>query len=450
MPTNQEDNNKEHLANTAFISEKIKQRPVNRKKLLRRTVVTVSLAVVFGIVACFTFLLLQPIFSDKLYPETEPEIISFPAESASDELTPEEMFADDDEIAAVEAMDLEATQKDQIDQAIAAYAFDYSDYNEMMTSLKSVASDASRSIVKITAVTNDTNWFSSSYESSGTTSGLVVADNGNSYYVVASSTPLLEAESISVTFGNNISSQAYLKLIDDITGLCVLTVRKTALSSETRDYIKAAELGSSNSNSITGLPVIAIGNPIGVQGSISYGIITSEKSTISLTDTSYKLLTTDIYGSSSASGAIINLKGQVLGIIDQSYASSELSNTICAIGITELKKLIEDLSNGKERAYLGIYAVTVPQDVQSQIGAPAGTYVTQTELNSPAMKAGIQSGDIITAIGDVEITSYEQLINNLAVLSPDDIITVTVMRQAPTEYVEMEIEVTLTSSTSSM
>ena len=61
MPLNQDENNREKLANTAFISEKIKQRPINRKKLLMRTVITVSLAVVFGIVACFTFLFLQPV-----------------------------------------------------------------------------------------------------------------------------------------------------------------------------------------------------------------------------------------------------------------------------------------------------------------------------------------------------------------------------------------------------
>ena len=51
MPLNQDDNQKDHLANTAFISEKIKQRPINRKKLIRRTLITISLAVIFGGVA---------------------------------------------------------------------------------------------------------------------------------------------------------------------------------------------------------------------------------------------------------------------------------------------------------------------------------------------------------------------------------------------------------------
>ncbi len=447
MPLNQDDNTKEKLANTAFISEKIKQRPVNRKKLLRRTIITVSLAVVFGIVACFTFLLLQPVFSDKLYPEKEPEIVSFPEESASDELTPEEMFADDNEIAAVEAMSQEATQKDQIDQAIAAYSFTSYDYSQMMASLKNVATQAGRSIVQVTAITSDTNWFSSSYESSGVVSGLIVADSGNYYYILLQSDAVKDAETIEVTFCDNTKSQAEIKLHDSTTGLCVLTIRKSQISLDTRERIQPASLGSSNTNSFTGLPVIAIGNPIGIQGSISYGIVTSEKKTIDLPDSAYKLITTDINGSSMGSGVITNLRGQIIGIIDMSKKPEDLSDNICAIGITELKPLIEDLSNGIDRAYLGIHGTTVPVDIQQRQNIPAGAYVIKTEIGSPAMKAGIQSGDIIKAVGTDEIISYEQLISKLAQFSPDDIITVTVMRQAPEDYIDMEIEVTLSGST---
>ena len=447
MPLNQDENNKEKLANTAFISEKIKQRPVNRKKLIRRTIITISLAVIFGIVACFTFLLLQPVFSDRLYPEKEPELVSFPEESASDELTPEEMFADDNEIAAVEAMSLEANQKDQIDQAIANYTFTSYDYSQMMASLKNVALETSRSIVQVTAITSDTNWFSSSYESSGSTSGLIVADNGNYYFILVHAAAVAEAESIEVTFFDNSKALAYNKLSDSTTGLCVLILRKTQLSAETREKLVPATLGSSNTNSFTGLPVIAIGNPIGVQGSISYGIVTSEKKTIDLPDSAYKLITTDINGSSMGSGVIINLRGQVIGIIDMSRRPEDLSDNICAIGITELKPLIEDLSNGKERAYLGIHGTTVPMDIQEKQSIPAGAYVIKTEMSSPAMRAGIQSGDIIVKVGDDDIITYEQFINRLAQFSPDDIITVTVMRQAPTDYIDMEIEVTLSNST---
>ena len=61
-----------------FMIEKIKERPVNKKKLLRRTVITAAMAVIFGLIACFTFLILEPVISNFLYPEEEPQIVVFP------------------------------------------------------------------------------------------------------------------------------------------------------------------------------------------------------------------------------------------------------------------------------------------------------------------------------------------------------------------------------------
>ncbi len=446
MPQDPEEK-KEKLADTGFISEKIKQRPINRRKLLRRTAITFFLAIIFGIVACFTFLFLQPVFSDKLYPEAEPETISLPEENVQNELTPEEMFADDIAIAASEAQSLEATQKDKIDEAIASYNYSAIDYAKMMASLKTVSSEIAKSVVTVTAVSNDTNWFSESYESSGSASGLIVANNATFYYIVIPTEAIEDAESIRVTFFDGSMAHATLSLSDDVTNLSVISVRRSSLSESTRDKVLTATLGSSNTGSVTGLPVIAVGSPIGVQGSISYGIITSEKTTLGLEDSYYRLLTTDIYGSPSGSGVIANLSGQIIGIIDMRYNSDELANHICAIGITELKSLFEDLSNGRNRAYLGIHGTTIPNDIITEMEIPSGAYITKTELNSPAMMAGIQSGDIITSIAGTDISSYEQLISRLSQCSPEDTIVIDALRQGPNDYIELEIEVTLTSAT---
>jgi serine protease Do len=446
MPLNQDDK-KEVLADTGFISEKIKQRPINRKKLLRRTAITFFLAIVFGIVACFTFLFLQPVFSDRLYPEAEPEVVSFPEENIQDELTPEEMIVDDKQILESEVQNIEANQKDQIDEAIASYTFGASDYSKMMSSLKEVATGAGKGIVTVTAVSNDANWFSESFESSGSASGVIIANTGTNYYIAVPSSAISEAETIRVAFFDGAVANADLCLSDDVTGLSVITVRRSALTESTREKVTTSTLGSSNSGSMTGLPVIAVGSPMGIQGSISYGIITSEKTALGLEDSYYKLLTTDIYGSTLASGVLINLNGQVIGIIDMSYNTSDLENHICAIGITELKSLFEDLSNDRDRAYLGVHGATIPTDVITQLNIPSGAYITKTELGSPAMKAGIQSGDVITSINSQEVASYEQFVSKLAQCAPDDIITVAVKRQGPSDYVELDIEVTLTSAT---
>ncbi len=446
MSTNIDDK-KEKLADTGFISEKIKQRPINRKKLIRRTLITFFLAIIFGIVACFTFLFLQPVFSDKLYPEAEPEAISFPEENIQDELTPEEMVAAENAIAASEAQSIEATQKDQIDQAIASYVFTAIDYGKMMASLKSVADDVKKSMVTVTALSNDANWFSQSFESSGSTAGLIIASNVTYYYIVVPSAAIAEADTISVTFVDGATASAQLSLSDNVTGLSVISVRRTLMSDSTISKVVTSNLGSSNAGNLTGVPVIAVGSPIGIQDSISYGIITSEKTPIGLEDSNYKLLTTDISGSTLASGVLTNLNGQVIGIIDMTYNPADLSNHICAIGITELKTLFEDLSNGRNRAYLGIHGTTIPMDVAETLGVPAGAYITKTEMNSPAMMAGIQSGDIITAIDDQEVPSYEQLISKLLQYSPEDVATISIMRQGPNENISIEIEVTFGSAT---
>ncbi len=446
MPQLPDDRN-EKLADTGFISEKIKQRPINRKKLLRRTLITFFLAIVFGIVACFTFLLLQPVFSDRLYPEAEPEAVSLPEENIQDELTPEEMYAQESDIAASEAQSIEATQKDQIDEAIASYVFGAADYGKMMASLKTVATEVRKSLVTVTALSNDANWFSQSFESRGSASGLIIANNVTYFYIVVPSAAIEDADTISVTFVDSSTTEAQKCLSDDVTGLSVISVRRSTLTESTRTKVATSTLGSSNAGNLTGLPVIAVGSPIGIQDSISYGIVTSEKTPIGLEDSNYKLLTTDISGSTQASGVLSNLNGQIIGIIDMSYNPSDLKGHISAIGITELKSLFEDLSNEHNRPYLGIHGGTMPVDVANSLGVPQGAYITKTEMNSPAMMAGIQSGDIITSIGGEEITSYEQLITKLSLYSPDDIVSFSLTRQGPSETVDIDIEVTLGSAT---
>ena len=77
-----------------FMIEKIKERPLNKKKLLRRTLTTASMAVIFGLIACLTFLILEPVFNNWLYPEQKPEKVELPEET--DEILPEDMLVQDE------------------------------------------------------------------------------------------------------------------------------------------------------------------------------------------------------------------------------------------------------------------------------------------------------------------------------------------------------------------
>ena len=159
-------------------------------------------------------------------------------------------------------------------------------------------------------------------------------------------------------------------------------------------------------------------------------------------------------GSSASTGALIDLNGKLLGIIDMNYNSDEnkknrkgLENHISAIAITELRNLIEDLSNKTQRAYFGIYGKNIPAAIRDEMNMPQGAFVTSTEETSPARKALIQSGDIITKLDDNDIISFDAFVKKLADYSPDDIISVTVMRQSNKGYTGIKTQVTLESAT---
>lgn len=427
-----------------FMREKIKQKPVNKKKLLRRTVITAVMAVVFGLVACVTFLILEPVISNRLYPEEEPKEIEFPEETVTEEMKPEDMLVNEEEAAeAVETELVDEQIEEQLEEILSQVEFSLDDYQSLYDEMRALAQDASRAVVTVAGVTSDVDWFNNIYENVASASGIIVGNNGKAMLILVSAGNLNGADSIEVTFCDQTQVEAELVQKDENTGLAILSVPLSSIGGGTMDAIDVAELGSSNGPNLLGTPVIALGSPLGTGGSISYGMVTSTGTIIDLPDAAYKRITTDIYGSRNATGVLINLKGMVIGIIDNVNTGNDMSNLLTAYGVTELKRTIEQMSNDKERAYLGIHGADVPKEAieDTQIDTPAGTYIREIEIDSPAMAAGIQSGDVVTRVGNTEITTYNELLDILQSSKPEDVLTVRMTRQGH----EMSVDVTLGS-----
>lgn len=109
--------------NTDFMKEEIRQRPLNKKRLLRRTAITAFLAVLFGVVACAAFLILEPVINQAITPAEEPAPVTFPEEAAEDEVSPEDMIASDEEIQeaaaekkAASLVDVDAIRKEVLEE----------------------------------------------------------------------------------------------------------------------------------------------------------------------------------------------------------------------------------------------------------------------------------------------------------------------------------------------
>lgn len=424
-----------------FMIEKIKERPINKKKLLRRTVTTAAMAVIFGLIACLTFLILEPVFSNWLSPEEKPQTVVFPEES--EEMDPEDMLVEEEPPSLQEAVESVILDREQIQKILENIKLDEKHYIQLYNAMAVYTASLSRSMVTVTGVTSDVDWLNDTYESEVQTYGVVVESNGREYLILTDRDTIKQAENILVTFSDGTQAEAVIKQADRQTGLAIISVEIADVLEETRGKVEKATLGSSNMRNPVGIPVVALGCPMGVVGSAGYGMITASGSVLNKVDANYKLLTTDIYGSPESEGVLFNMQGQIVGIITSDRISPDMKNAVTAIGISELRKLIENMSNGKEPAYMGISGMDVTPEANQEMGVPFGAYVREVDMNSPAMLAGIQRGDVIVEIDDSSIENFNNYAATLLRLEAGATITVTVQRLSQNSYREMEMEITL-------
>lgn len=413
-----------------FIKEKVKERPLNRRKLVKRTLLTASMAAVFGLIACLTFLVLEPVFSNLLYPEEEPQMVELKEEDIEDEMRPEDMILEETE---------ETPEEPQT--VIEKVPLEISDYQKLYRNLYAVAKNFSDGcLVTVTGVVSDVDWFDNTYENEGQSAGMLVADNGREFLVLADNRMVQKAESLAVTFSDGNTADAQIKGVDEETGLAVIGILREEVPESTKKKLETAVMGSSGSELLAS-PVIAVGRPQGTE-TVVFGMVTSTDSIENLTDHNVHVLKTDMAGMANSGGVLLNLSGQVVGILKGGQEDGK-PGAMSAYGITDLIATIGKLSNGQEIAHMGINGTDVPEAVHLEKNVPRGAYVTGIVMDSPAMKAGIQSGDVIVRLQDSEISSFKEYHAALLELTPGMTANATIMRQGQDGYQEMQVDVIL-------
>ena len=315
--------------------------------------------------------------------------------------------------------------------------FGIADYQSLQNELYAVGREANKFVVTVTGVKSDTDWFNNAYESKGQASGIIIADNGQELLILTERKVISGAEEIFVTFINNVAVKASMKKYDGNTGIAVLSVSHEEIDESIMNEIAIAQLGNSL---ITpqGMVAIAVGSPLGTNYSILTGNITSTTNSISTVDTNYTVFTTDIVGSTKGSGALINASGQVIGLVMQDYSSDGDQNTLTAISISELKTLIEKLSNNQDIPYIGLELTTVTNDIANEYDIPKGAYIKEIKMDSPAMAAGLQKGDVITRMGDEAIFTVDGYESALYRHQPGERVKIVVERQSAEGYKEID------------
>ena len=459
----------------SFIKEKIKDKPINRRRLLYQILWTVLVGILFGFTACITFVAARPKLEKFMEIETDAKVTIPRDEEFQEQQTGPDVKNDtehiqenqtdtgEQQVVQNSAVSQEEQQNGNLEQSdsngqnqnsqkseqssetiehvYVEKELDIEEFQNLQNKLFLVGKKANRSVVTVTGVKNHIDWFESSYESETQASGIIIANNGQELLILTEKKIVDNAEEIHITFINYVIVSASVKKYDTNTGIAIISVPLEDVSEETRKQIDVATLGNSfmvNQGSV----VLAIGSPLGANYSILIGSITSSNNTISMWDSIYNVFTTDIMGSTNGSGVLINLKGEVVGLVMQDYSSQSDRNTITALSISQLKGIIEDLSNGKAIPYLGLKLSTITEEIAEEYNLPKGVYIknVETDVPSPAMNAGIQAGDVLVGINGEKILTVEQYFAKIMSLSPEQSVKIKVLRQSGEEYIELECD----------
>jgi serine protease Do len=292
------------------------------------------------------------------------------------------------------------------------------------------------------------------YESTSAGSGIIVGQDDNYLYIATNNHVVEGATSLTVAFNDGSTVSAEIKGTDPSTDLAVIKVALSSIDEDTMDNIKVATLGDSDALRV-GEMSIAIGNALGYGQSTTVGYISALNREVSVSDSSTgtnytaELIQTDAaINPGNSGGALLNAKGEVIGINSVKYSDTSVEGIGYAIPINTAAPIIEDLITKEkvdesESAYLGIAGVDVEDDVASTYNMPTGVYVAQVVSGSAAEQAGIRVGDIITEFDGKTITSMEGLSGTLEYYKAGTTVDVTVKRANNGEYVEQTISVTL-------
>ena len=444
------------------LPEKKKTKNVGGKKLAE----TISLAVVFGLVAGVVFQGVN--FASEKYlgsdgKDSQIETAQLAGDSSAD-------GSDSNESEGAASSETAASE------TAAAVS--------QTGSVAEVADTAMPTVVAITSVSVQEipNYFrafgfgygTQQYSSEGSGSGIIVGENDDELLIATNNHVVSGATTLSVCFvGNDVVNaeeetvdmsgsdgdvnvedavSAKIKGTDESNDLAVVAVQKSDIPEDTLSQIKIAQLGNSDDLQV-GEQVVAIGNALGYGQSVTSGWISALNRNISTDDgTSSSLIQTDAaINPGNSGGALLNMQGEVIGINSAKYADSAVEGMGYAIPISKAQRDYVRLMNRQTRtkvssdqaAALGIKGQTVDSSIAEAYGIPQGVYVAEIEQGSAAEKAGITAGSVITKFDDTTIESMDDLKSCLEYYAAGETVDLVVKIADNGSYVEKTLTITL-------
>ena len=222
--------------------------------------------------------------------------------------------------------------------------------------------------------------------------------------------------------------------IDEKTDLAVIKIEK--------DDLTPAELGDSSSIKI-GEFAMAVGNPLGMQSSVTSGIISAIDRDVDTEEgNAFTLIQTDAaINAGNSGGALVNAEGKVIGINTLKLSGTGIEGMGFAIPINSTLDIYESLIKyGKVlRPYIGIGGIDLDEVTAKYYNYPVGIYIKNIEANSPASSSGLKVGDVITKVDDKDVSSVNELTEYIESKNIGDKVTLSIYRNNETSNIEITL-----------
>lgn len=331
-----------------------------------------------------------------------------------------------------------------------------------------VAKNAMPSVVTISTMSVEEmrNFFGGTqqYEVQGAGTGVIVGENETELLIATNNHVIEGAASLSVGFIDEESVEAEVKGTDVNNDLAVVSVKLSDIPADTMNQIKIATVGDSDQLQL-GDQVVAIGNALGYGQSVTSGYVSALNRDLTLTDqsgttiNSTGLIQTDAaINEGNSGGALLNMKGELIGINEAKSSSTSTGATVDNIGfaipIDKAEESLQQLMNLKTRervdasqaSYLGIRGSDVSYEASEMYGIPTGVVISEVVENGPADQAGVKSGDVLTELDGHSISNMSQLQDVLEYYAAGETVDIDVQRADNGEYQAQTLSITLGSA----
>ena len=377
----QEESEMNETPEYSFLQEVIKDEVGGTGKRKKRILRKIGVGIFIGLVACFTFSVFKPWVESRI--SGNPDEVTIPRDT--------KQTAENE--ADRSGKDGNGQKKDN--------------YSKSVKSLSDVAKKGKRSVVSLLVLTGATIGNKEFVSESQSVSGVLIADNGQELLILGPTMEVGETQQIQATFCDGKKYQVTEKKSDANLELTIYAVKESQLEEKTAKSIRLAALGSSYEVK-KGDTTVLLGMLFGQGDAVGYGVLRSSTEKAERADGTYHILGAELAGFTGGSGIMFNRQEEVIGIICDAAGEDAKEELMHAYAISDIKDVMQFLANGESVPYIGIHATDVSENIAEDRRIPRGIYVDKVEADSPAMRAGIQSGDVLTEIGGTDIENFEQ------------------------------------------